>query len=214
MEPTRILAIRHGETDWNVDTRLQGQLDIPLNNVGLRQAQHLAQALLRGDAIDAIYASDLSRAHATALAIAQATGHDVTVHEGLRERHFGAFQGHTYAEIEATQAEHSWHWRKRTPEWAPPEGGESLVALHARIVSTVDELAAKHMGQQIVLVAHGGVLDILYRAATRLGLQATRTWLLSNTAVNRLLWTPEGLSLVGWGDTNHLDALAKDETSL
>lgn len=214
MEPTRILAIRHGETDWNVDTRLQGQLDIPLNNVGLRQAQHLAQALLRGDAIDAIYASDLSRAHATALVIAQATGHDVTVHEGLRERHFGAFQGHTYAEIEATQAEHSWHWRKRTPEWAPPEGGESLVALHARIVSTVDELAAKHPGQQIVMVAHGGVLDILYRAATRLGLQATRTWLLSNTAVNRLLWTPEGLSLVGWGDTNHLDALAKDETSL
>jgi probable phosphoglycerate mutase len=81
-------------------------------------------------------------------------------------------------------------------------------------VDTVHELAAQHTGQQIVLVAHGGVLDILYRAATRLDLQAPRTWQLTNTAVNRLLWTPEGLSLVGWSDTAHLSALAKDETSL
>jgi probable phosphoglycerate mutase len=213
-EPTRILAIRHGETAWNLDTRLQGHLDIPLNASGLRQAQLLAQALVKGDDIDAIYASDLVRAHATAQEIAKAVGQTVTAHVGLRERHFGAFQGHTYAEIEATQAEHAWHWRKRTPEWAPPEGGESLVALHARIVHTVDDLAAKHPGQQIVLVAHGGVLDILYRAATRLDLQAPRTWQLTNTAVNRLLWTPQGLSMVGWGDTSHLDSLAKDESSL
>jgi probable phosphoglycerate mutase len=89
-----------------------------------------------------------------------------------------------------------------------------LIALRERIVSTVDELAVRHPGQQIVMVAHGGVLDILYRAATRLDLQAPRTWALTNTAVNRLLWTPQGLSLVGWGDTTHLDTLAKDETSL
>lgn len=214
MEPTRILAIRHGETAWNVDTRLQGQLDIALNTMGVRQAQHLAQTLAQRDAIDAIYASDLSRAHATAQAIAKAVGQTVTTHAGLRERHFGAFQGRTYAEIETELPEQAWHWRKRTPDWAPPEGGESLCALQQRIVRTVDELAAKHPGQQIVMVAHGGVLDILYRAATRLDLQAPRTWLLSNTAVNRLLWTPEGLSLVGWGDTSHLDALAKDEMSL
>jgi 2,3-bisphosphoglycerate-dependent phosphoglycerate mutase len=78
----------------------------------------------------------------------------------------------------------------------------------------VDELAARHTGQQIVMVAHGGVLDILYRAATRLDLQAPRTWQLTNTAVNRLLWTPQGLSLVGWGDTSHLDARGQDEVSL
>jgi probable phosphoglycerate mutase len=214
MEPTRILAIRHGETAWNVDTRLQGHLDIPLNDVGLRQAQHLAQALVKRDAIDAIYASDLSRAHTTAQAIAQATGHTVSTHPGLRERHFGAFQGRTFAEIESELPEHAWHWRKRTPDWSPPEGGESLIDLRERIVATVDELAARHPGQQVVMVAHGGVLDILYRAATRLELQAPRTWALTNTAVNRLLWTPQGLSLVGWGDTTHLDTLAKDESSL
>ncbi len=214
MEPTRILAIRHGETAWNVDTRLQGHLDIPLNDVGLRQAQHLAQALVQRDAIDAIYASDLSRAHTTAQAIAKAMGQTVTAHPGLRERHFGAFQGRTYAEIEAELPDHAWHWRKRTSDWTPPDGGESLIALRERIVATVDELAARHPGQQVVMVAHGGVLDILYRAATRLDLQAPRTWALTNTAVNRLLWTPQGLSLVGWGDTTHLDTSAKDESSL
>jgi probable phosphoglycerate mutase len=214
MEPTRILAIRHGETAWNVDTRLQGHLDIPLNDVGLIQAQHLAQALTQGETIDAIYASDLSRAQNTAEAIAQRVGQTVSTHAGLRERHFGAFQGRTFAEIEVELPEHAWHWRKRTPDWTPPEGGESLLDLRERIVNTVDELAARHPGQHIVMVAHGGVLDILYRAATRLDLQAARTWDLTNTAVNRLLWTPQGLSLVGWGDTTHLDALGQDEASV
>ena len=213
MDATRILAIRHGETAWNVDTRLQGHLDIPLNEVGLRQASHLAQALAQRDTVDAIYASDLSRAHATASAIAQAMGQTVAVHAGLRERHFGVFQGRTFAQIEAELPEHALQWRKRVPEWTPPGGGESLVTLRERILKTVDDLAAQHKGQQIVLVAHGGVLDVLYRAATRLTLQAPRTWQLTNTAVNRLLWTPEGLSLVGWGDTSHLEALGKDEAT-
>lgn len=213
MEPTRILAIRHGETAWNVDTRLQGHLDIPLNETGLSQAQHLARALAESEAIDAVYASDLSRALTTAQAIAKTTGQTVTTHVGLRERHFGAFQGRTYTEIETELPDHAWHWRKRTPDWTPPGGGESLVALRDRVVATVSDIAARHSGHNIVLVAHGGVLDILYRAATRLELQAPRTWQLTNTAVNRLLWTPEGLTLVGWGDTSHLEALGKEETS-
>jgi len=214
MELTRILAIRHGETAWNVDTRLQGHLDIPLNETGLLQAERLASALAGREAIDAIYASDLSRARHTAEAIGRATGQPVRTHVGLRERHFGVFQGLTFAEVEHQLPEQAIQWRKRVPDWTPPGGGESLLRLHQRIVDTVQELAAQHTGQQIVLVAHGGVLDILYRAATRLDLQAPRTWQLTNTAVNRLLWTPEGLSLVGWSDTTHLDALAKDETSL
>ena len=70
-----------------------------------------------------------------------------------------------------------------------------------------------HTGEQIVMVAHGGVLDLLYRAATGQALQAPRTWQLGNTAINRLLWTPEGLTLVGWSDTSHLDDETLDETS-
>ncbi len=213
MEPTRILAIRHGETAWNVDTRLQGHLDIPLNDTGLSQAQHLARALVVQETIDAVYASDLSRALVTAQAIAKPLGQTVTTHVSLRERHFGAFQGRTYKEIETELPDHAWHWRKRTPNWTPPGGGESLLTLRERVVNTVNDIAARHTGQNMVLVAHGGVLDILYRAATRLELQAPRTWQLTNTAVNRLLWTAQGLTLVGWGDTQHLETLGKEEIS-
>jgi len=214
MDATRILAIRHGETAWNVDTRIQGHLDIPLNDTGLQQARWLAETLAERDQIHAVYASDLSRALVTAQTIADAAGLAVSTHLGLRERHFGDFQGRTFAEIEAELPEHAHHWRKRTPEWSPPGAGESLIALRERVLASVDELAARHVGEQIVLVAHGGVMDVLYRAATRLELQAPRTWLLPNTAVNRLLWTPEGLSLVGWADTTHLDGRSRDEMTV
>ena len=211
MNATRIIAIRHGETAWNVDTRIQGQLDIPLNTVGRWQASRVAQALAQ-ESIQAIYASDLLRAWETAGAIAEATGLPLQAHEGLRERGFGDFQGKTFAEIEALWPEQSRQWRARHPEWAPP-GGESLTALRARIVETASELAARHLGQQIVLVAHGGVMDVLYRAATGQPEQAPRSWQLGNAAINRLLWTPEGFTVVGWSDTRHLENdPARDET--
>ncbi len=213
MHATRLLAIRHGETAWNVDTRIQGHLDIPLNETGLQQARWLAQALAERDAVQAIYASDLARAHVTAQTIAQAMGLTVSLHPGLRERAFGDFQGRTFAEIEAELPQEALHWRQRSPEWTPPGAGESLLALRERVLATVEALASRHVGEQIVLVAHGGVMDVLYRAATRLDLQAPRTWSLPNTAVNRLLWTPEGLSLVGWADTSHLDDRSRDETT-
>ncbi len=212
MDATRILAIRHGETAWNVDTRIQGHLDIPLNATGRRQAERLARALATGDTIHAIYSSDLQRAFDTAQAIATATGAPLTAHSGLRERGFGIFEGKTYVEIEQAWPEESLHWRRRTPHWAP-QGGESLLQVRERITRTLHELAAQHPGQQIVLVAHGGVMDQLYRAATGQDLQAPRTWELGNTAVNRLLWTSEGLSLVGWADTSHLDDSTLDEFS-
>ena len=82
-----------------------------------------------------------------------------------------------------------------------------------RILSAVDRLAQQHQGQQILLVAHGGVMDVLYRAATRLDVQAPRSWHLGNAAINRLLWTPDGLTLVGWADTSHLDQGPRDETT-
>ena len=86
MQATRILAIRHGETAWNVATRIQGQLDIPLNATGEWQAAQLAQALSAQEQIDAIYTSDLLRAYATAQAIGQAVKLPLHTHLGLRER--------------------------------------------------------------------------------------------------------------------------------
>ncbi|MCF8160440.1 MAG: histidine phosphatase family protein [Polaromonas sp.] len=211
MQATRIIAIRHGETAWNVDTRLQGHLDIALNPKGLWQAEQAARALA-GESIAAIYASDLLRAWHTAGAIAQTTGAPLVASQGLRERCFGSFEGKTYAEIEAQWPEASVRWRQRVPDWAPP-GGESLQALRERIAGAVDAFAAQHVGEQIVLVAHGGVMDVLYRLATGQELQAPRTWQLGNAAINRLLWTPEGLTLIGWGDTGHLEEATLDEGS-
>ena len=211
LEPTRIIALRHGETAWNVDTRIQGHLDIPLSANGRWQAERLAEAL-RSEPINAIYASDLTRAWETAQYVSQSHGLPVIREQGLRERDFGDFEGKTFAEIELLLPEQSLRWRKRDPQFCPA-GGESLVTLQARVLEAAGRLAAQHPGEQIALVGHGGVLDVLYRAATRLGIQAPRTWTLGNAAINRLLWTPGGFTLVGWADTQHLDEDALDETA-
>ena len=210
-QATRILAIRHGETLWNVDSRIQGHLDIGLNDTGRWQAERLGLAL-KDEPIAAIYASDLSRAHDTALAVSRHTGVPVQAEPGLRERSFGEFEGRTFAEIETELPAQAQRWRQRDPTFIPA-GGESLLMLEARVLSVAARLAAQHPGEQIALFAHGGVMDILYRAATRLDLQAARTWALGNTAVNRLLWSPEGFSLVGWADVQHLNDGTLDESS-
>jgi 2,3-bisphosphoglycerate-dependent phosphoglycerate mutase len=208
---TRIIAIRHGETAWNVDTRIQGQLDIPLNDMGRWQASRLGKAVA-DEGISAIYASDLIRAYETARAVADSTGCDIVTDTGLRERHFGAFEGFTWREIEERWPEESERWRKRDLSFAP-EGGESLPVFYERCVGTALRLAAAHTGQTIALVAHGGVMDCLYRAASRIDLQAPRSWQLGNASINRLLHTPEGFTLVGWSDTFHLDDASLDESN-
>ena len=211
-EATRLIAVRHGETAWNVDTRIQGQLDIGLNATGVWQAQRAGSALA-DEPIGVVYASDLSRAWQTAEEIARPHGLAVQPEPRLRERAFGNFEGLSFAEIEATLPVQARLWRERDPEFEP-EGGESLLMFRDRVTGVAAELAARHPGELVVLVAHGGVMDVLYRAATRQELQAPRTWQLGNAAINRMLWTPEGFSLVGWSDTAHLTAGdALDETT-
>ena len=210
---TRVLAIRHGETAWNVDTRIQGKLDIGLNEKGRDQAQRLGAALAKSQAqqpITAIYSSDLWRAYDTALAISKAIHVPVVSDEGLRERGFGVFEGKTFDEIAQLWPDQSLRWRQRDPHFCP-EGGESLTQFTERILKASQALAARHSGQQIALVAHGGVMDVLYRAATGQGIQAPRTWSLGNAVINRLLWTPAGFTLVGWNDTLHLEDASMNE---
>jgi len=208
---TRILAIRHGETAWNRETRLQGHLDIGLNERGRAQAKAVAEAL-RGEPIAAVYSSDLSRAQDTARALAATTGAAVCLDAALRERAFGHFEGKTWDEIAARWPEDSQRWRQRDLGFAPG-GGESLPVFYERCVGAVLRLADKHPGEQIAIVAHGGVMDCLYRAGTRQTLQAARGWQLGNATINRLLYTPEGLSVTGWNDDMHLAHLALDESS-
>jgi probable phosphoglycerate mutase len=206
---TRLIAIRHGQTAWNVALRIQGQLDIPLDAHGRWQAGRVAQALA-DEGVDAIYSSDLERAAGTAAAVALATGAALATDVALRERAFGEFEGLTFAEIEQRWPEAAARWRRRDPDFGPG-GGETLSSFYARSVAAAERLAARHPGQTVVLVAHGGVLDCLYRAATRIALGAPRTWQLGNASINRLLRSEQGLALVGWNDTGHLEADAMDQ---
>ena len=208
-QATRVLAVRHGETAWNVATRVQGQLDIGLNDTGRWQASRLACAIA-DENLAAVYASDLVRASDTARAIAEAAGLLVRTDAGLRERGFGIFEGHTFKQIEQGWPESALRWRRRDPDFAP-DGGETLRTFYARVVDTATQLASRHPGSTIALVAHGGVLDCLYRAATRVSLQAPRTWQLGNASINRLLYSEQGFTVVGWSDGTHLETVQPEQ---
>lgn len=209
MEPTRIVAIRHGETAWNRETRMQGQLDVGLNSMGRRQAQQLARAL-SDQSFDAIYASDLQRATQTAAAFAALCATHIVTEVGLRERCFGVFEGLTYREVQVRWPEQAQRWQGRDPDFGP-QGGEVLREFAARALRTLERLASAHAGQHIAIVTHGGVLDCLYRAAARIGLQDERSWGLGNASINRLLHSPQGFTLVGWSDSAHLEGAALDD---
>ncbi|MCV2367720.1 histidine phosphatase family protein [Roseateles oligotrophus] len=206
---TQILAIRHGETDWNCLGRYQGQTDIPLNEQGLVQAKLTAQALASVP-LDAIYTSDLARALQTAHLIAELKQMPLHIEPDLREQHFGVFQGLTSAEILQRWPEEHARWHRREAGFGP-EGGESRSVFNARCMAAIERLALRHRGQAIALVCHGGLLDCLYRAAAGLGLESARAWPLNNAALSRLKHGPEGFTLLDWGNTSHLEASARDE---
>ncbi len=193
---TEIFLIRHGETAWNAERRLQGHLDIPLNAEGERQAAALARALAN-EKFDAIVSSDLGRARSTAQAVAVAQGMPLSTDPALRERCFGAFEGLLYEELEARFPEAHAQWRARDPHARYPDGerrAETFAEFAQRAVDAVIRIAQAHRGQRIALFSHGGVLDCLYRLATRLALDAPRTWHIGNTGINRLLYTDSGFS--------------------
>ncbi|KQW46731.1 MULTISPECIES: histidine phosphatase family protein [unclassified Roseateles] len=208
---TRLIVIRHGETAWNRATRIQGHTDIPLSALGLAQAERLAEALA-DEPLAAIYSSDLSRARQTAEAVARTQGVSITFDSGLRERAFGRFEGLSWQEIDQGYPEDAARWRRREPDF-PVGGGESLNVFSARCLTAAMRATAGHPGQSIALVAHGGVLDCLYRAATRVALDAPRSWQLGNATINRLLATPDGFTLVGWNDGHHLAGLSADDVA-
>jgi probable phosphoglycerate mutase len=205
-EPTRIIAIRHGQTAWNAETRMQGQLDTALDARGRWQAEQLANAL-HDEPIDAIVSSDLARAMQTALPLARCLGLHVRADPALRERSFGVFQGFTYAQIARHWPEGTARWRARDAQFGP-ERGERLDRFYQRVTHAAQRLALEFAGRSVVWVTHGGVLDCLHRAAMRVALDASRTWSLDNASINRLLHTDQGLMLVGWGDIRHLDGPA------
>ncbi len=153
MLATRIILVRHGETDWNLARRVQGHSDVPLNDEGRRQASALAEELA-GETVDAVYSSDLGRARETAEILAAVRGGEVVVLPELREKHFGTWEGMTDAEV-----------MERFPE-AQATGwgdGETTEEMTARIVSTIDTIVNRHPGELVLVVTHGGPMRALLR---------------------------------------------------
>ncbi len=200
---TEIYLARHGETDWNAVRRFQGQTEIALNQRGQRQAERLATRM-HDVALAAIYASDLSRAVETAAPSARQQGLEVIKDARLRERHYGAFEGHLYAEVMHEFPDLYRGWQERDPQ-CDLGGGESLRQLAARCEAFLDEIALKHQGQTILIVTHGGVLDLAYRHVKRLPLEVPRDWETPNAALNHVRFQSNAWHLMFWADREHLD---------
>ena len=212
---TQILLIRHGETDWNRIKRIQGHIDIPLAASGLEQAGRLARRLAdeaqQGGRIDAIYSSDLQRAMQTAQPIADVLGLPLNLRKGLRERSYGAFQGYDRDEIAERYPEEYDHWQTRDAGFAPPEG-ESMRAFYHRVMDAITPIVAAHHGGRVACVAHGGVLDCVYRFARDLSLEVPRDYALLNTSLNVVEFDGGKATVRSWADVSHLDAPSEDDT--
>lgn len=181
-ERTRVVLVRHGETVWNVEGRLQGHLDSELTPRGVAQAESVA-ARLRGSKPTALYSSDLGRARKTAQRIAEATGCPVTLEPRLRERGLGIFEGLDEAEISSRYPE---EWRRfltRDPDYCVPNGESSRDRV-VRSRAVLEEVAARHPGSTIVLVTHGGILDGIFRFIVGLPLERPRQFKIWNAGIN------------------------------
>lgn len=199
---TQLILIRHGETLWNTERRMQGQLDSPLTERGFWQAQQLG-IRLKTQTFTTLYSSDLPRAARTAEQIAAATGHGIVTDERLRERHFGVFEGLTQKEMQSCAPDAYERFMSRDPQYAVP-GGESPAAFFARCRAALEELALRHAGETIAVVTHGLVLDSAYRAATGLALEAQRPVPLVNASLNWFAFVDGCWSAGAWGDAEHL----------
>ncbi len=205
---TRLCVVRHGETAWNAEHRVQGQLDVPLNAIGLAQAQAAARVLSR-EKFDAIYSSDLSRARQTAQPAATLLSMEVAIDPALRERHYGIFERLTYAEVKTRYPEDYARFEARDPEYAF-RTGESLKDFSARSIAVISKIANAHAGQSILVFTHGGVLDKLYRFVAGLPLSAQREFGIPNAGLNRIERTAAGWQIRAWADTAHLEGALDD----
>jgi probable phosphoglycerate mutase len=206
---TRICLVRHGETEWNAERRIQGQIDIGLNDTGLRQAA-AAGRWLESAGIVALYASDLKRAWATAGAIGAALALVPRPVPELRERCYGIFEGLTYAEAEARHPA-AWAAFERRDADYDFATGESLRTMFARVTARLRALAAAHPGESIAVVVHGGVLDIVNRFVRGNPLETPRDFLIPNAGLNWVVLADGVWGIESWGETAHLEAGARDE---
>lgn len=206
-QPTDILIIRHGQTAWNTQKRLQGHSDIPLNENGRLQAVTLAK-ILRDEPLDAIFSSDLQRAYQTAYEIAKI--HNLPVHQdrSFRERCYGICEGMKDGEIREAYPESYKAWYAADPDHFFPDGErktESPRQFHHRAVNAIREAATRYPGKKIAIVTHFGVIETAYRTAQNIPLGTHCRMPVLNTSINRFRWTGGTLELLQWGEASHLE---------
>jgi probable phosphoglycerate mutase len=205
----RLILIRHGETEWNREGRIQGYHgDSPLTATGRTQAQKLATRLA-GESTATLHSSDSERARQTAAPIAAALKTCITFDAALRERNYGEFEGWTYAELEREHPDAYGKFRSREPAYAPP-GGESGDQFRERILAALERIAAGAAGGRAAIVTHGGVLGVIYRHVNGASPDAKRDYSLHNASINRLVYSGGGWSIESWGDVTHLGAGSGD----
>jgi 2,3-bisphosphoglycerate-dependent phosphoglycerate mutase len=199
---TELILVRHGETDWNRELRFQGHVDVALNAIGHEQARRLA-ARLAGEPARHLYVSDLIRAQQTAHPVAQQLQLRSVVDPALREQSFGAVDGMRVDDIKA-QHPQAWEaWLRFHEDYCMP-GGETMREFHSRVMSAVRRIAADHPDATVVIVTHGGVLDMIYRTARSLPLGGPRQSDIPNAGVSRVAVRDTAFEIVSWADTSHL----------
>ena len=214
MTTTRFCLVRHGETDWNAERRLQGHTDIELNARGLAQATQMAKALKKIDfQFDVLYTSDLLRAKQTAKAIECLYSVSAVSHSSLRERHLGVLQGLTISEAPALEPE-LWQAHLSRDIHQELQGGESILQFSNRIRSSLEEIQDKHAGKTILIVSHGGALDMMYRMASNQALDSEKVVAVPNASLNWISHDGSCWKVDRWADTSHLQSLALDNLDL
>jgi probable phosphoglycerate mutase len=208
MSTSHLCLVRHGETAWNAEGRVQGQTDVPLSATGRAQARAVGAALA-GERFAALYASDLERVRQTAAPAAAALGLEVRLDARLRERHYGRFETLTYEEARARLPEDFARFKAKELDY-DFGSGESLARFNARALECLAEIAARHAGAAVLVFTHGGVLEMAYRHALGRGLQSARDFEIPNAALNRLEIGPAGWRVLAWAEVAHLERALDD----
>ncbi len=202
MKETEIILIRHGETEWNSQQRMQGHSNSDLSSVGQAQIQALGQ-WMKNVPFDHIYSSDSLRAKQTAEAITQFSGHELKIDLRLREKNLGVFEGLTSEEARERHPEVFRLFKTAGSKYVIDEG-ESTQQLQDRALEIVDEIRIKHPEERVLLVTHGGFIRVVMKHSLGLSLETPTRFLIRNTGVFRLVWEDKWLvSLMG--GVSHLE---------
>ena len=202
MKETEIILIRHGETEWNSQKRMQGHSNSDLSEVGMGQIQALGE-LMKNVSFDHIYSSDSLRTRETAEAITQYSGHTLQFDQRIREKNLGVFEGLTSTEAKERHPEIYRLFKTAGANYVIDEG-ESTQQLLERALEFIEEIRLRHPQERVVMVTHGGVVRVLMKHALGLSIDAPTRFIIKNTGIFGLIWNENWL-VTQMGGVSHLE---------